>query len=104
MTRHEFEAEILEAPGGGAWVEVPFDVKEAFGSARPKILATFDGHPYRGSIVRMSGAFVLGLRKDVRGAIAKDVGDPVRVTAELDTAPRVVEVPAEGTVERLTAT
>lgn len=42
------------------------------------------------------GAFVLvGVVKDVRAAIGKDIGDTVHIDVELDTAPRVVDVPAE---------
>ncbi len=32
--RHEFEAEIKEGRGGGAWVEVPFDAVEMVVTAR----------------------------------------------------------------------
>jgi uncharacterized protein YdeI (YjbR/CyaY-like superfamily) len=37
----------------------------------------------------------LGIRKDVRAAIGKDIGDVVRIQVELDTEPRVVAVPDE---------
>lgn len=90
-----FEATIEAADRGGAFVFIPFDVKEAFGSGRPKIRALVDGHEYRGSLVNMGQGHVLGMRKDVRAAIGKDVGDTVRVAVELDTAPREVDVPAE---------
>jgi hypothetical protein len=89
----EFEAVIEERRGGGAGVTVPFDVKEAFGSGRPKVVATFDGVTYRGSVVSMGGRYMIGLRKDIRAAIGKAPGDAVRVTLEADTAPRVVDVP-----------
>ena len=89
-----FDAEILGARGG-AWVEVPFDVNEVFGSGRPKVQATIDGHPYRGSLAPMGGCHRLGVLKVIRAAIGKDVGDTVHVTLRLDTEPRVVEVPPE---------
>jgi hypothetical protein len=88
MRRRAFDAEILEVRRGGAWVEIPFDVKEAFGSGRPKVKAIIDGHVYRGSLASMDGRHVLGLRKDVRAAIGKGVGDRVHVTVEPDTEPR----------------
>ena len=92
-----FEAEIVEGPRGGAWVEIPFSVGAVYGSAaQVKVRATFDGHPYRGSLAPMGdGVHVLGIRKDVRAAIGKDVGDRVRVTLRPDDEPRVVEVPEE---------
>ena len=91
----KFNAVIQDAGGGGAFVEVPFDVKAAFGSARPKVKVTFDGAPYRGSIAPMSGMFLIPILKGIRGKIGKDIGDEVRVTVELDAEPRVVEVPDE---------
>lgn len=93
MTR-EFEAVIEEAPRGGAFVEVPFDAREVFGSGRPKVVATFDGAEYRGSLASMGGRWLLGVRKDVREAIGKGPGDAVRVTVAPDEEPRTVEVPA----------
>ena len=90
-----FEAVIQSADRGGAFVLVPFDVKEVFGSGRPKVRALIDGHEYRGSLMNMGAGHMLGMRKDVRAAIGKDVGDSVRVEVELDTAPRTVDVPVE---------
>ena len=92
---HTFDAPIVASDSGGAYVVVPFDVREAFGTARPKVAATFDGHPYRGSIGAMGGPPFLIVRKDVRAAIGKQPGDTVRVTVEADTAPREVDVPAD---------
>jgi len=78
-------------------VEVPFSVRDVFGTGgQVKVRATFDGHEYRGSIAPMGvGAHILGVRKDIRAAIGKDVGDTVSVTIERDTEPRVVVVPPE---------
>ena len=66
-----FDAVIEAGSGGGAFVLVPFDVKEAFGSGRPKVRALIDGHEYRGSIANMGRGHCLGIRKDVRAAIGK---------------------------------
>lgn len=90
-----FDATIEAGRGGGALVYVPFDVKDAFGSGRPRVRALIDGHEYRGSLANMGSGHCLGIRKDVRAAIGKDVGDSVHVVVALDTAPRVVEVPQE---------
>lgn len=57
--------------------------------------ATFDGHEYLGSIAVMNGVALIGVRKDVRAAIGKDVGDTVKVVVRPDTAPRTVTVPPE---------
>jgi hypothetical protein len=92
-----FEARIVAGRGGGALVEVPFSVREAYGTgAQVKVRARFDGHEYRGSLAPMGGgSHVLGIRQDIRRAIGKDIGDSVSVVLELDTEPRIVEPPPE---------
>ena len=94
--KRTFTAVIKDPGSGGAFVEVPFDVEAVFGSKRPKVLATFDGVPYRGSLVRMgSEHHILIILKSIRNQIGKTFGDEVRVTVEADTEPRVVEVPED---------
>ena len=89
---YEFTAVIKEGRGGGAFIEVPFDVKAKFGAARPKVKVTFDGEPYRGTIAPMGGASLIGILKDIRNKIGKTIGDKVRVTVEPDEEPRVIEI------------
>ena len=91
--RRTFEAEIQPAGRGAAFVEIPFEVEEVFGAKRVKVRATFDGEPYRGSIVRRGGPHFLLVRKEIREKIGKDVGDRVHVTVRRDTEPRRVAVP-----------
>ena len=96
MSKKTFKVKIQEARGGGgAWVEIPFDVSAVFGTrGRVAVKATFDGKPYRGSLAPMGkGKHVLGILKDIRAALGKEVGDMVTVVIEPDTEPRVVKVP-----------
>ncbi len=94
-SRRSFTAMIETGNRGGAFVEIPFDVEAAYGTrGQTRIKATFDGHPYRGSLARMGGtAHVLGVRKDVRAAIRKSIGDTVKVVIEPDLEPRIVAAP-----------
>lgn len=93
---HTFRAVIEDAGDGGAYVCVPFDVEKAFGKKRVKILATFDGVPYRGSMVRMgTEQHLLLVLKDIRKQIGKNIGDEIEVTVDEDTQPRVVNVPED---------
>jgi len=48
--RQTFKAIIQNAGGGGAFVEVPFDVERFFGSKRPKVKAMIEGVSYRGTL------------------------------------------------------
>ena len=94
--KHSFFAIIQNAGGGGAFVEVPFDVEAAFGSKRPKVKATFEGVPYRGILTRMGTEHhLLIILKEIRAKIGKTFGDEVKITVELDTEPRVIEIPKD---------
>ena len=97
MKVYEFEAEIQEGRGGGAFVAFPFDARQEFGTGgQVKIKATFDGVEYRGSLVPMGGGLhALGIRKDIRSEIAKGIGELVTVTLARDDAPRTVTVPSD---------
>lgn len=98
---YEFDAVILREPDqGGAYVEVPFDVREAFGKGRVPVHATFDGEAYAGQLVKMgTPGHILGVRKDIRQRIGKQPGDTVHVTLAERTPPK----PAYATVEEYIA-
>jgi bacteriocin resistance YdeI/OmpD-like protein/uncharacterized protein DUF1905 len=94
--KRKFTAMIENAGGGGAFVRVPFDVEEEFGSKRPRVRAWIDGVVYRGTLVRMGSDYhILGVLKEIRAQIGKDVGDEVEVVVERDTERRTVEIPPD---------
>lgn len=80
-----------------AYITIPFDVQKEYGTkGRVKIKATFNDHPYRGIIANMgTGCHILGVRKDIREAIGKQVGDVITVTLEKDEEERIVDMPKE---------
>ncbi len=84
MPVYEFDAVIMKVPDmDGAYVCVPFDVKQVFGRGRVSVHATFDGHPYDGQVCRMgTPEHIIGLRKEIRAAIGKQPGDCVHVTLQ----------------------
>jgi len=90
---HSFRAKMESAGGGGVYVCIPFDVEQVFGKKRVPIRATIDGVEYRGTLMRMgTPGYILGVLKEIRSRIGKDVGDEVEITLEEDTAERVVEM------------
>ena len=94
--KHTFTAIIQNAGAGGAFVEIPFDVEQAFGSKRPKIKAMIEGVPYRGTLVRMGGPnHMLIILKGIREQVGKTFGDAIKVTVEADVEERVVALPVE---------
>lgn len=94
--KHSFKGVIQNAGGGGAFVEIPFDVEVAFGSKKPKVKAMIEGIPYRGTLTRMGGPnHMLIILKGIREQIGKTFGDEVKIIVEADVEPRVIEIPAE---------
>jgi hypothetical protein len=99
ISRQVFQA-VLENPNDGmdtAYISIPFDVEEVYGTrGQVKVKALFDGYPYRGILANMgTGSHILIVRKDIRQAIGKRVGDKVRVELEEDKEERIVEIPLE---------
>lgn len=84
---YQFEAEIKKVPDiDGAYVVFPYDIKKEFGTGRIKVRTTFDGIPYEGSIVNMgiknedgSICYVIGVLKEIRKKINKQVGETIHV-------------------------
>jgi len=94
--KHTFTATIQNAGGGGAFVEVPFDVEAAFGSKKPKVKAMIEGILYRGILTRMGGEHhILIILKNIREQIGKTFGDEIKIIVEEDTEPRVLEIPKD---------
>ena len=96
MAEATFRAPIRSSGrgSGGHLVDVPPEVIEALGGrGRIPVTATFDGVPYRGSIVRMGGGAVLGVQKAIMAEAGVAVGDTLTVIVRNDDAPREVEVP-----------
>jgi hypothetical protein len=96
MAEQTFRAELTRAGGGGHLVGVPDEVVEALGGkGRTPVQATFNGVPYRGSVVRMGGSFCIGVTKAVIADAGAEPGDLLEVVLRLDDAPREVDVPPE---------
>jgi hypothetical protein len=76
--------------------EVPPEVVETLGAGkRPAVTVTVGGHTYRSTVAVMGGRYMLPLSAENRTAAGLSAGDAADVELELDTAPRVVEVPAD---------
>lgn len=99
--KHEFDALLTkggEAANAGYFVEVPPEVVADFGKkGQVKVKAEVDGYAYRTSVVPYSGRHMFVVRKELRAAIGKLDGGAVHVTLEVDTEPRIVEVPPDFT-------
>ena len=77
----KFKAKIQAGGMGGMFITVPYDVEKEYGKKRVKVMATIDGEPYQGSIVRMGGLdHILIIRKYIREKLEKGEGDEVSIT------------------------
>jgi hypothetical protein len=95
MAKKRFEAVLGGEEGDRPTVELPFDVRATYGSARPKLKVTVNGVELRTTVAIYGGRSYVGFRKEVRDAAGIAVGDRIRVEIEADTAPREVTVPAD---------
>jgi hypothetical protein len=95
----KFKGKLTPTPrgGGGCLIPVPRDVAAKLGlKGMPKVQSVIAGQPYRGSLMPMGdGTYCLGVLKSIQEAAGVGFGDTVTVELELDTAPRLVEPPAD---------
>ena len=93
MPAKTFRVRLGTEGAGSLFFEVPFDIKAAFGKARPPIKVTINGHTYRSTPAIYGGRTYVPVRASNRDAAGVKVGDAVIVTLELDTAAREVKPP-----------
>jgi len=95
----KFSAVLQEASvgTGGAFVLFPFDAEQTFGTkGRVPIIATIEGEPYRGSLVKYGHPqHIFPVLKAIREKLGKKIGDTIEVTIQLDTEAREIETPAD---------
>jgi len=91
-----FRATVEQGGKTATGIEVPPSVVEELGSGRkPRVTVTIGTHTYRSTVATMGGRFMLPLSADNRAKAGVAAGDEVDVTMELDTAERVLDVPAD---------
>src|SRR6476661_164780 len=90
-----FNTAILQV-GNNTGIHVPDDVVEKLGAGKkPPVIVTVNDFTYRNTIAVMGGKFMIGVSAEIRSKTGIRGGDQVKVTLELDTKPREVEVPAD---------
>ncbi|NSW91902.1 MAG: DUF1905 domain-containing protein [Firmicutes bacterium] len=96
MKEYKFEAIIKasEVGSGGAYIEFPFNVEEEFGvKGRVKVICYFENMEYRGSLVKMgTQCHIIGVPKEIRNKIGKNIGDKVQIRLYKDENERIVDV------------
>ena len=90
----EFRATVVLGGKTATGIPVPDEVVEKLGSGkRPPVVVTVGGYSYRTTVAPMSGAYFVPLAAEHRQAAGVQAEQEVDVALELDSAPRVVELP-----------
>jgi DNA-binding MarR family transcriptional regulator len=77
-------------------IVVPPEVVSALGSNRkPAVKVTLNGYTYRSTVATMGGKFMVGLSAENRKAAGLEGDEQLEVRLELDTEPRITEIPAD---------
>ena len=91
----KFRTNLLQM-GNNVGIEVPQNVIDSLGAGKkPAVTVDVNGsYQYRSTVAVMGGKYLISFNAAHRAASGFSGGDDVEITLELDTAPRVVEVPA----------
>ena len=90
-----FDTTILQI-GNNTGICVPDKIVNDLGAGKkPPVIVKVNNYTYRNTIAVMGGKFMIGVSADIRKKTGIKGGDKVKVTLELDTKPREVEVPAD---------
>ena len=91
-----FRTTIKAAGKNAAGIEVPAKIVDGFGAGkRPAVRVTIGQHTYESTVAVMGGKYMVGVSMENRKLAGVSAGDTVVVTLELETAPRVVQLPAD---------
>lgn len=92
----KFRTTIKQGAKAATGIQIPDEVVQALGAGKkPPVKMTVSGYVYRSTVATVEGNFMVGFNADHRAASGLKGGDAVDVEIEVDTQPRVVEVPAD---------
>jgi hypothetical protein len=97
MPKTTFTATVQKHPTmNAAGITVPpAEIAKLGTSKRPKVKVTLNGYTYRSTVAVMGGEFMIGVAQEHRAAAGLKGGEKLKVTLELDTEERTVDVPAD---------
>lgn len=91
-----FKTTLLQAGKTATGIVIPPElIQKLEAGKKPPVKVTINGFTYRSTVAVMNGDFMVGVSAENRAGANIKGGDKITVTLELDTAPRVVEVPTE---------
>ena len=91
-----FRTTLLQTGKTATGMEVPAEVVDALGGGkRPAVRVTINGYTYRSTVAVMGGTYMVGVSAENRAGAGVAGGNEIDVELELDTAPRVLAIPAD---------
>ncbi len=91
-----FRTTILSSGGNTAGIKIPPEVVESLGGGKkPAVKVTINGKTYQSTVAVMGGDYMVGVSAENRAIVGVKAGDEVDVTLDLDTEPRVYELPED---------
>jgi Bacteriocin-protection, YdeI or OmpD-Associated/Domain of unknown function (DUF1905) len=77
------------------FIELPFDVRQEFGKARPPVKISINGYSYRSTVCVYGGKYLVPVRKNRQEAAGVKPGDTVKIIVATDVEARTVEPPPD---------
>jgi hypothetical protein len=91
-----FKTKLLLAGKTATGFNIPPEIVEGLGAGKkPPVNVTINGYTYRNTVAVYRGEFMLGVSAEHRAGAKVKAGDILEVTLELDTKPRMVEIPPD---------
>ena len=91
-----FDGELLAARGGGHAIAVDEARVTSLGAKHmSRVAGTLNGHPFRSNVVKMGGAFFLGVHKANVDALGLRSATPSRSSCRSTTEPRGDDTPPD---------
>ncbi len=95
-SKASFKTILLTAGKTATGIKIPPEIIEGMGAGKkPAVKVTINGFTYRSTVAVMNGDFMAGVSAENREGAGIRGGDKIDVLLELDTEPRVVEVPKD---------
>lgn len=90
----EFKTKIVQT-GNKTGIEVSEKILDKLGGGKkPLVVVTLNGYSYRSAVGKMGGKFMISLSAEHRKNANVKGGETLEISIVLDTAPRIVELPA----------
>src|SRR5580765_1504620 len=92
----KFKTTLLQAGKTATGFTIPEEIVEGLGAGKkPPVRMTINGYTYRNTVAVMGGKYMVGVSAAHRMGAHVAGGDKIEVTIELDSEPRVVEIPQD---------